>query len=139
MAAIFKHYRNLIGTGGTLPDLTSDTIKVALIDTGTNNPDVDADDFYDDVSSGTVGTPETLGSKTWTYGSGVWTFDAGDTTFSSYTGNSVEEIVIYWDTGTPGTSLLLAQLDEGDITNFAYTPDGSNLTIAWASTGIFTI
>lgn len=136
MAGTFKEYANRLGTSGSIPDLTSDTIKVALIDTGTDDPNLETDDFWDDLSAASIGTPQTLTSKTWTYSGGLWTFDAADATFTSLTGNSVEELVIYWDTGTPSTSLLLWQFDSADVTNFAYTPDGTTLNIVWDSTGI---
>lgn len=139
MAAMFKTYKLRLGGATAPPDLLSDTIKIALIDTGTTDPLVDTHDFYDDISSAVVGTPQTLGSKTYSYSTPTYTFDAADAVFSALTGNSVEEFVIYHDTGTPSTSLLICQMDAADVTNFAYTPDGSQLTIVFASTGIFTI
>ena len=75
-------------------DLVDDTIKVALVDTGTYTYNV-AHDFYNDLS-GVLGTPVALASKTVT--SGV--FDAADATFSTPTaGTSIEALVIYKDTG----------------------------------------
>ena len=57
-----------IGKKGLLDadiDLSADTIKVALVDTGTYTYSA-AHDMYDDVSAGVVGTPVTLGTKTTT-------------------------------------------------------------------------
>lgn len=112
-------------------DLLVDTIKVALVDTGTYTYNA-AHDFYNDVS-GVVGTPATLASKTTTSG----TFDAADTTFSAVSGSTVEALIIYKDTGTPSTSPLIAYIDTG--TNLPVTPNGGDITISWNASGIFSI
>lgn len=111
-------------------NLSSDTIKAALVDTGTYTYN-SAHDFYNDVS-GVVGTPQTLGSKTFT--SGV--FDAADVTYTAVTGNSVEAIILYKDTGTASTSNLIAYIDTG-VTGLPVTPNGGNITIQWNASGIF--
>jgi hypothetical protein len=114
-------------------DLATDTIKAALIDTGTYTVDLANHDFYDDLS-GVVGTDATLGTKT-TAAGGV--FDAADTTFSSVSGNTVEAIVIYKDTGVAGTSALICYIDTG--TGFPFTPNGSDVIVQWNASGIFDI
>ena len=80
-------------------NMTSDTIKIALVDTGTYTYSA-SHEHYSDLS-GVLGTPVALGSKTVT--SGV--FDAADATFTTPTaGTSIEALVIYKDTGTASTS-----------------------------------
>lgn len=116
---------------GTI-NLESDTIKVAMVDTGTYTVDLANHDFYNDVS-GVVGTPQTLGSKTFTNG----VFDAADVTFTAVTGNSVEALVIYKDTGSSATSSLLVYIDSG--TNLPVTPNGGDITIQWNASGIFSL
>jgi hypothetical protein len=132
--ALYPTYKALLlnpgtlgSTSGTAVDLADDTIKVALVDTGTYTYSA-AHDFYDDVSAGVIGTPQTLGSKTTT--SGV--FDAADVTFTSVSGSTVEAIVIYKDTGTASTSCLIAYIDTG-VTGLPVTPNGGNITITWDS------
>lgn len=129
--ALYPSFKALLLTGGI--DLASDTIKAALIDTGTYTYS-SAHDFYDDVS-GVVGTPQTLGSKTTTAG----VFDAANSTFSAVTGSSVEAIIVYKDTGTPGTSPLIAYIDTG--TGLPVTPNGGDITITWdnGGNGIFAL
>jgi hypothetical protein len=105
-------------------DLTSLTIKAALVDTGTYTFS-SAHDFYDDVSAGVIGTPVTLASKTVTAG----VFDAADATFTGVSGATVEAVVIYNDTGTPGTSDLICYIDTG--TGFPLTPDGGNIDLSF--------
>lgn len=112
-------------------DIPTDTIKAALIDTGTYTYSA-AHDFYDDVS-GVVGTPQTLASKTVTNG----TFDAADITFSSVTGNTVEAIIVYKDTGSAGTSPLIAYIDSG--TGLPVTPNGGDINVTWNASGIFSL
>jgi len=106
-------------------DLVDDTIKVAMIDTGTYTYSA-THEFYDDLS-GVVDTPVALTTKSTTDG----VFDADDVTFSEVTGDTVEALVIYKDTGTPSTSPLIAYIDSG--TNLPVTPNGGDITIQWSS------
>lgn len=120
-------------TSGTAVDLADDTIKVALVDTGTYTYS-SAHEFYSSVSSAVVGTPQTLASKTVTTG----TFDAADVTFTSVSGVSVEALVIYKDTGTAATSSLIAYIDTV-ASGLPVTPNGGNITITWNASGIFAL
>lgn len=112
-------------------DLLVDTIRVALIDTGTSTYSA-AHDFLDDISAGIVGTPVALGSKTTT--SGV--FDSADPTWSAVSGATVEAIVVYKWTGAAGTSQLLAWYDTG-ITGLPITPNGGDITYTVHASGWF--
>ena len=114
-------------------NLSSDTIKVALVDTASYTYNT-AHDFYDDVSAAVVGTPVALGTKTVTNG----TFDAADSVFSSVTGNQSEALVIYKDTGTASTSPLIAYFDTG-VTGLPVTPNGGDINITWNASGIFSL
>jgi hypothetical protein len=117
-------------------NLSAGTVKCALVDTAiyTFNS---TDQFYDastgtDVQSATVGTPQTIGSKTFTLG----VFDGADIVFTAVTGATVEALVIYIDTGTPTTSPLVAYID-GGVTGLPVTPNGGNITVTWNASGIF--
>ena len=81
-----------------------------------------------------LGTPQTLGSKTYTNG----TFDAADSTFSAVSGASVEALVIYIDTGSAATSPLVAYIDTG-VTGLPVTPNGGDIAVAWNASGIFAL
>jgi hypothetical protein len=118
---------------GTANTALSGTVKAALVDTGTYTYS-SAHDFYDDVSAAVIGTPQTIGSKTYTNG----TFDGADVTFSALSGATVEAIVLYIDTGTPATSRLVAYIDTG-VTGLPLTPSGTDVNIAWNASGIFSI
>ena len=126
--------------GGTLVNLTSDTIKVSLIDTGTYNPDTVNDEDLADVTPDPRvptggGSDQTLGSITTTNG----TFDAADSTFTSITGNSIEELMIWKDTATASTSILLVSFDTATGLTGGLTPNGGDIVIQWNGSGIFSL
>ncbi len=107
-------------------NMTSDTIKIALVDTGTYTYNA-SHEHYDDLS-GVLGTPVALGSKTVT--SGV--FDAADATFTTPSaGTSIEALVIYKDTGTASTSDLIAYIDTA--TGLPFTSNGADVDIIFDS------
>lgn len=114
-------------------NLSTGTVKVALIDTGTYTYSA-AHQYWSSASAGSVGTPQTLGTKTYTNG----VFDAADATFTAVTGNSVEALIIYIDTGTPSTSPLVAYIDTG-VTGLPVTPNGGDISVAWNASGIFAL
>jgi hypothetical protein len=135
--ALYVAFRNgVLGSHATRVDLDADTIKVALIDHGTDTPNVTTDDFYNDISAGLVGslssalTTKTVGSVA----AGV--FDADNVTFTAVTGNSVESVNVLKDTGVGSTSDLIAYFDTG--TGLPVTPNGGDITVTWNASGIFT-
>lgn len=130
--AIYPKWKEALQQASANSALTG-TVKAALIDTGAYTYSA-AHDFWDDASAAVVGTPQTLSSKTYTNG----TFDAADVTYTAVSGNSVEAIIIFIDTGTPSTSRLIAYLDTG-YTGLPVTPNGGNISIAWDAAGIFTL
>lgn len=107
-------------------DLEGGTVKAALVDTGTYTYSA-AHDFYNDVS-GVVGTPQTIANKTFTNG----LFDGDNVTYTAVSGNSVEAIIVYVDSGVAGTSPLVAYID-----GISVTPNGGDITVAWNASGIF--
>lgn len=120
--ALYNSYKQSL-LDSSCPNLSSDTIKVVLVDTGTYTFSA-AHDFFDDVS-GTVGSAQTLGSKTITNG----VFDAADVTFTSVTGNSAEALIIYKDTGSAATSPLIAYIDSA--TGLPVTPNSGDINVVW--------
>jgi hypothetical protein len=107
-------------------NMSSATIKVALVDTGVYTYSA-AHEFYSSIT-GVVGTPVSLTTKTFTNGS----FDADDAVFSAVSGNTIEAIVIYSDTGIAGTSPVIAYLDGLNV-----TPNGGSISLIWASVSPF--
>lgn len=114
-------------------NLSAGTVKVALVDTGVYTYNA-ADQFYTSVSAAVVGTPQTIGSKT--FANGV--FDGADVTFPSVTGATVEALVLYIDTGSAATSPLVAYIDTS-VTGLPVTPNGGNISVTWNASGIFAL
>lgn len=128
---IYPLYKQALLQGDTGISLTTGTLKVGLLDTGTVSYSA-AHQYYDDVSSGIVGTPQTIGSVTV---STDGTVDGADVTFTSVTGNTTEALVYYLDTGTPSTSRLVYWEDE----NVGATPNGGDINVVFNASGIFTL
>ena len=114
-------------------NLSAGTVKVALVDTGVYTYN-SANQFYSSVSSAVVGTPQTIGSKTFTNG----VFDGADVTFTTVTGASIEALVLYVDTGSAATSPLVAYIDTS-VTGLPVTPNGGDISITWNASGIFAL
>lgn len=141
MANAFYSYflNNLLHATTTRPDLDTDTIKLVLIDHGTDTPAPTTDDFYNDISAGLVGALSTaLGTKT--VGSvGIGVFDAADLApaFTAVSGATVESVNLIKDTGTAATSDLMVYWDTA--TGLPLTPNGGDVNITFNASGIFKI
>lgn len=113
-------------------DWTGDTIKVVLLDIAVENyeyaVDLAADQYLSDVPAQARIATATLTGKSATAG----VADAADVTFSSVTNNDrpCQALVIYKDTGSEGTSPLIAYIDTGE--SLPVTPNGSDIVIAWS-------
>lgn len=116
-------------------DLDNGSLKMALINTGYTYSN--GHDFYDDVSASVIGTPIALTSPTFTTTAGTATLDAADTglTWSAVAaGSTVIAVVVYWDSGTAGTSPLWTY---NEVTS---TPtNGGDITITINASGLGTI
>lgn len=109
------------------------TVKAVLVDTGTYTYS-SSHEFLSDLS-GTGGTAQTIGSKTYT--SGV--FDGADVTFTAVAGTvTYEAIVIYIDTGVAGTSRLVYYYDTAGG-GLPFTSNGGDCVITWNASGIFAL
>ncbi|WP_151778325.1 hypothetical protein [Acinetobacter brisouii] len=104
----------------------TDTIKVILVDTGVYTPQISTHQYLSDIPQpARIAGPITLTNKTTNGGSA----DADDVTFSTVSGNSVEAIVIYKDTGDESQSPLIAYLDVA--TGLPVVPNDGEMVIAW--------
>lgn len=130
--AIYPKYKEAILQSAANSNMSSGTVKVALIDTGTYTYS-SAHEFYSSVT-GVVGTPVTLASKTFTNG----VFDAADATFTAVSGATAEALLIFIDTGTAGTSRLIAFIDTG-VTGLPVTPNSGDINVTWNASGIFAL
>ncbi len=130
--AVYPLYKQALLSGGTNTNMSSGTVKAALVDAGVYTYSA-AHEFLTSLT-GVVGTAQTLGTKTFT--SGV--FDAADVIYTAVSGSSAEAIVLYIDTGVAGTSRLVAYLDTG-FTGLPVTPNGSDISITWSASGVFAL
>lgn len=105
---------------------STDTIRAVLVDTGIYTPNLTAHEYLSDISSSArISTSSAFTGKTVAGGAA----DANDVTFTSVSGNSIEAIVIYRDTGTEGTSPLIAYIDTA--TGLPITPNGGDIIVTW--------
>ena len=107
-------------------DMATDTITIALIDTG-NYTYSSEHQFRDDISDSAVISSTNLSNKTTTNG----IFDADDATFTSVTGANCEALVIFQNTGTQANSRLIAFIDSA--TGLPILPNGGDITVAFSS------
>jgi hypothetical protein len=130
--AVYPLYKQALLDGDSNIDLNDGTVKVALIDTADYTYSA-AHDFLDDVAGAAiVGTAQTITNTT--VASGV--FDGDNVTFTAVTGDTIEALIIYIDTGNAATSRLVLYLDTS-VTGLPATPNGENITINWNASGIF--
>lgn len=101
----------------------TDTIKVVLVSTSGYTPQTAVHQYLADIPvSARIAGPVTLTAKATTGGAA----DAADVTFTSVTGNTINAIVIYSDSGTEATSPLIAYIDTA--TGLPITPNGGDIT-----------
>jgi hypothetical protein len=123
--------RKYILDGNLIP--ATDTIKVALLSSA-YTPNLATHQFYSDISTDVLNTPQALASKTTTAG----TLKAANITFSSVTaGATASYVAIYKDTGVAGTSPLLALYDT--ISGFPFATNGGDIVISWNASGILRV
>lgn len=121
--ALYDHGRE----GFLLADIDweNDDIKVAALD-ATYTPNIATHQYLSDIT-GVVATTPNLTGKTWDAG----VADADNTAFVAVTGAQIVRFVIYQDTGTSGTSRLIACIDTA--TGLPLTPVGDDLPLSWDS------
>ena len=130
-SAIYPKFKEALLQGDY--DLSTAVVRAVLVDTGTYTYSA-AHDFYDDLS-GVVGTESgAFGSKTFTNG----TFDAADITFTAVTGSTAEAIVLFADTGNAATDAFICFIDSA-ASGLPVTPNGGDINVTWAGSGIFTL
>lgn len=114
-----------LGAGGSP---SNPVVKAVLVDTADYSVDLATHEFLSDIPSGArENTSAALSSKTFTGG----VFDAADAVFSAETGDTSEALVLVIDTGSEGTSRLVAYIDSA--TGLPLTPNGADVNLVWDS------
>lgn len=121
--ALYANFKQQLGLAGF--DLAADTIKVVLVDTADYTPNLTTDTSLANIPAGARVATGTLADQTWTGA----VFDAADITFTAVTGDEAEALVLFKDTGTEATSLLIAIYDT--VTGLPVTPNGGDIQIVW--------
>ncbi len=107
-------------------NLSSNTITIALIDTGVYTFSSAHEDRAD-IPNAAVVAEVTLSNKTIT--SGV--FDADDATLTAVSGANCEALIIYHTTGSNTTSRLIAYIDSA--TGLPILPNGGDIIVRFNS------
>lgn len=136
---ITNAYLNCLLGNGTRVDLDADTIKPMFVDHADDTPAV-TDDFIDDILAAArvpaIASCPALGSKTiGVVGAGV--FDAANSVFTALAGDASESLILLKDTGVESTSDFFARWDTA--TGLPLTPNGADVTVAWAAGGILVL
>jgi hypothetical protein len=113
-------------------NLSSDTIKVTLIDLADYTYSGSHSSFATDVPAGAKVATATLASLSILLG----VFDAADFSFTGVSGDQSEALIIWNDTHP--TDGLILFMDTG-ITGFPVTPTGGNINITNNPSGIFAL
>lgn len=117
---------HLLGAS-TKVDLVADDVKILFYSGSITT----TWEFVGDLTGASIiARSGNLAGKTTTNG----VFDANDITITAITGDTIEALILYKDTGVSGTSPLIAWFD---ISTF--TPNGSDGTVVWNASGIFAI
>lgn len=122
MSALYSGFLQTLLSPGV--NLVTADVRAQLIDTA-DEVYLATDNFLSDITAaGLVGTAVALANKTVTNG----VFDADDTTIPAVSGDSVEAVLLYINTGVNTTSRLIGFFD-----GVALTPNGSGVLIQWPS------
>jgi hypothetical protein len=112
----------------------SDTIKAALVSSASYTPNFATDQYLNVIPGGAIiAAGVALTSKTGSAG----TLSAANTVWTAVSGSAAAYICLYKDTGTSSTSPLIGLIDTA--TGLPVTPNGGDITAAWASGQVFTL
>lgn len=136
---VFNNAKKFLINGSL--DLDTDTLKVMLV-TSSYVPNVDADDFRNDVTNEVSGTGYTSGGATLTTPTitvdttnDLAKFDADDTSWSSSTITARGAVIYKSRGGASSADELLAYIDFGSDK----VSSGGTFLIQWNASGILTL
>jgi hypothetical protein len=134
--AIFAKGREAWANGDV--DWLLDDIKAALVDLDGLTVNTGTMQFLSQITavSGAVVSTAALSGKTSING----VLDAADTLFPAVSGDQVEALIIYKDTGVAATSPLLIYFDTAaGGAGITLVPNGGDITAVYNSAGIATL
>lgn len=120
-SGLYANFKQQLLSGGF--NLPTDDIRCILISNAAYTVNLATHVSLSDVPAGArIAATGSLTSKTVTGG----VFNAANPTIASVSGATTQAILIYRHTGVDSTALLIAYVD-----NVNLTPNGSSVTIAW--------
>ena len=132
--AFFSKGREAFARGDV--DWVDDTIKAVLVDAADVTINTSTMDFLNDILLAARVATATLAGKSATDG----VLKAGNTLFTAVTGDQLEGLVIYKDTGVESTSPLLIFFDTTAASApISLIPNGGDITAVWNASGIATL
>lgn len=138
---ITNAYGSILSGASPNIDYLSDTIKCALA-TSSYTPDMDAHDFFNDITNEVSGTGYTAGGATLTTktlgitgGTNTIKFDADDVSWTTATFSAAYGIIYDSTPGTAATNPLLWLVDFGGT----QTVTAGTFSIVFNAAGIYTI
>ncbi|HEY6058522.1 MAG TPA: hypothetical protein VIV06_10845 [Candidatus Limnocylindrales bacterium] len=136
-----KYRNNILGDNTyTNVQLDADTIAAMFIDAADDTLLVSDGDLSLLAAGARVPAAAScpaLGTKTiGTIAVGV--FGAANTVFSGLTGDQVEHMIVFKNTGTDNTSIICAFWDTF-TSGMPLTPNGGDVTVQWNGSGIFSV
>lgn len=125
-SALYPLYKQALLTQSPSVNMSSDTIKIAIVDKTADYTYSAAHQFKSSVTSYAGSTDQTMANKSTALG----LYDCDDVTYTALAQSSTKTVgalVIYKDTGTAGTSPLIAYIDGFT----AITPNGGDIAVAF--------
>lgn len=123
--ALYDEARRQFLLGGI--NWETDAFKAVLVDSADYSVDLASNTSLADIAAGARVSAEVLLTNKTVETNGA--ADADDTTFTSVSGDSIEALVIYKDTGTENTSTLVAYIDTA--TGLPITPNSGDIIVTW--------
>ena len=132
--ALYDSAREALLTGG-LGNLSSVAVTVHLVDNADYTVNLGTHDFENDITDAGIVATAVVSISAVTDGA----LTASNTTFSSVTGDVSESLVLWVNTGGADTTDPLIAYFDTFSAGMPVTPNGGDITIAWASSTILTI
>lgn len=130
-SSLYNPFKQQLLQGGV--NLSSADIKAVIVNSAEYTPAATHEFLSDVPAAAREGTTGNLASKTFTNGA----FDSANPTVTAASGDSVEIVVLYVDTGVEGTSRLISWHD--GLTPASLTLNGGDVSIQVPAGGWFSL
>jgi hypothetical protein len=132
--ALFLAAKNTFLGSGTRIDLDTDNTRIIFVDHTDDTPDPALDTWLSDIT-GAARVAESSNLAGASVASGA--YDTNDPTLPSVSGDQFESVVLFKETGTEGSSDLIAFYDTA--TGLPFSPSGGDITVVVNAAGWFSL